>query len=444
MCLSCALRERLGVDLMLAATVHRPGKVSLLDLTLNDLFWLVVVNLLLLESAIQNATGFTYIDEIAAILLIANAILTLHRGVRKRINPYAARMFTCMVLLVFIGLASNYVADVNTSIKPILIDLFACIKFPLALVSAYVVFRSKKKLCCIFESEAKILLTVLLVFGILNLFVQIGDFGIDPRYGLRASFRFIFGHPEMLNLAVVGILLILVNRSAHNRVWICFALTVMCLSLRSKALAFVAIVLFLLATWKNTGKLKGYQIVIGLLAAVLIGYDQFSYYFSLDGAARNELTHIGVVIADRFFPLGSGFATYASNITAEADYYSPLYYQYGLYMLDGLEPGKVTFLSDTFWPIVFGQFGWIGLALFCLMLVYLALFAYKMCSTSGQRLSCVFCFIYLLISSTAGSAFFHPTAVYLACCLGLVFAVADKDDSILMRTNIKLKGWKNQ
>ena len=354
-------------------------------------------------------------------------------------------MLICLALLVFIGLVSNYVVGVTVDAKPILIDLFACVKFPLALVSAYVVFCGKKRLCLVFEGEAKILLAVFLVFGILNLFVQIGDFGVDPRYGLRASFMFVFGHPEMLNLAVVGMIIVLVTKSRQNRLWIYLALIVMCLTLRSKAFAFVAIVWFFLVTWQRNGRLRWYQIIIGLLAAALIGYDQFSYYFSLDGAARNELTRVGVEVANRFFPFGSGFASYASNITADDSYYSPLYYQYGLYMLDGLEPGKVTFLSDTFWPIVFGQFGWIGLVFFCLMLLFLVQFAYRECETPGQRLACILCFVYLLISSTAGSAFFHPTAVYLACCLGLVFAVGNKGgNSIPPTKDEKLKGRKSQ
>ena len=416
------------------AVSNRAERVKLLDLTLSDFFWLVVINLLLFESTIQNSTGFTYIDEIASILLIGNGALMLRRDVQKTIDLFASRMLVCLLLVVFIGLTSNYVAGVTIDIKPILIDLFACIKFPLALVSAYIVFRGRKGLCLVFEGETKILLVVLLLFGVLNLFVPIGNFGVDPRYGLRASFMFVFGHPEMLNLAVVGMLLVLVNKSKQNLFWIYLALFVMLLSLRSKAFAYVAIVWFLLVTWRRSGRLKGYQVAIGLFAAALIGYDQFSYYFSQDGAARNELTRVGVMIANRFFPFGSGFAAYASNITADNSYYSPLYYQYGLYTVDGLAPGNATFLSDTFWPIVFGQFGWIGFVLFCLMLLFLALFAYRACETSGQRFACILCFVYLIISSTAGSAFFHPAAVYLACCLGLVFAVVDKQGSSILPT----------
>lgn len=407
---------------MTVAVVKKASKYKFLDLKLSDLFWLLVINLLLFESTIQKATGFSYIDEGATIMLAVGSFALLRRETGQRMDSWAARMFGCLITVVFIGVASNYISGVNTNIKPILIDVFACIKFPLALFSAYMVFRQKEDIFRLFERESKALLAVFLLFGTLNLFVQINDFGVDPRYGLRASFEFVFGHPETLNLVVVGMLMVLVVNSEHNLRWIVVALTTMCFTLRAKGFAFVAIVCFLLVTWEKSGKLKWYQIVAGLIAALLIGYSQFEAYFTTDGSARNELSRVGLLIANDFFPLGSGFATYASNITASPEYYSPLYFSYGLSTLDGLVPGQVSFLSDVFWPIVIGQFGWIGLLFFCLMLTFLALFIYKASKTLWQRLAVIFCFVYLLISSTAGSAFFHPAAVYLACCLGLVFA----------------------
>ena len=77
------------------AVSNRAERVKLLDLTLSDFFWLVVINLLLFESTIQNSTGFTYIDEIASILLIGNGALMLRRDVKKTIDLFASRMLVC-------------------------------------------------------------------------------------------------------------------------------------------------------------------------------------------------------------------------------------------------------------------------------------------------------------------------------------------------------------
>ena len=410
--------------------VTQPNIERLVSSRLSELFWLLSINLLLFEMPIQNATGFTYIDEAVTVLLVVSALLRLFKRESQgvQLNTYGMRALACLTALVILGIASNAISGVILDAKPIVIDIFACIKFPLALLSSSIVLRRSKSIFQLFEAEAKLLLVVMAVFGVLNLFVEIDGFGTDPRYGLRASFRFFFGHPENLNLAIVGLITAFLPRYKQNTRWIILALFVMALTLRSKAFAFVAITVFFLLTWQNSGKLRGYHIAVALIAAVSVGYDQFSYYFSLDGAARNELTRVGVLVANRFFPFGSGFATYASNITADPSYYSILYYEYGLYTVDGLVPGKATFLSDTFWPIVIGQFGWFGAIFFCLTLVFLFLFAYRAGSSAGQRLACILCFAYLFIESTAASAFFHPCAVYLAVCLGLILCDCGKSE----------------
>lgn len=408
-------------------------KRSFLDLRLEDCCWLLVINALLFSQAIDSATGFSYVDEIAAIIFIGCAILKIRKHLYENINPFIGRALVCLTLTVAITLVSNYVSAVNVAAKPILIDLFTCIKFPLTLISAFVVFRDKEEARLIFEIEAKLLILTLFVFGTFNLFVQIGDFGATGRYGLRSSFQFVFGHPESLNLAVLGALLLLVLDPRSNRLWILCALFVMCLSLRSKALGFVAAALFLLMTWNKNGKLRIYQIIMGLFAAALIGYDQFSYYFTMDGAARNELTRVAFMVASRFFPFGSGFATYGSSVTADPNYYSSLYYEYGLNTVQGLVPGHSNFLSDTFWPIVLAQFGWIGATCYCLMLVFLTIFTYRASQSSGQRLACVLCFVYMLICSTSMSSFFHPTSVYLGCCLGLALSFRGNNQAVTVK-----------
>ena len=91
---------------------------------------------------------------------------------------------------------------------------------------------------------------------------------------------------------------------------------------------------------------------------------------------------------------------------------------YDLSDVHGLVLGDVTFLSDTFWPIVLGQFGYLGLVVF----VFLMICLFKLCydQADNRRIVSICCFGYLLISSTAESAFFHPLAVFLAVSMSLV------------------------
>lgn len=64
-------------------------------------------------------------------------------------------------------------------------------------------------------------------------------------------------------------------------------------------------------------------------------------------------------IARDYFPIGVGFASYASHTAAIA--YSPVYYLYGVNSIWELSPNNPhAFLDDTFWPIIVAQSGFIG------------------------------------------------------------------------------------
>lgn len=83
--------------------------------------------------------------------------------------------------------------------------------------------------------------------------------------------------------------------------------------------------------------------------------------------ARIVLYAASVSLAVRHFPLGAGpglFGGFAARL-----YYSPLYTQMGLNHVWGLSPQNPTFLDDTFWPHVLGEFGVLGLAAYSWFLV---------------------------------------------------------------------------
>ena len=83
-------------------------------------------------------------------------------------------------------------------------------------------------------------------------------------------------------------------------------------------------------------------------------------------------------------------------------------------------------MSDHFWPIIFGQTGYLGTAVFlfilavllkkCLSVVKHDLFAY---------VGVLFAFVFLLISSMAEPAFHNLVAIPLAVVMGMVFAHVD-------------------
>lgn len=397
---------------------------------ITDVFWLLLFNLLIFQGPIQSATGFSYIDEcvtVAAFISYVCSSLVGMNGNKEEFGIWAKRCIVLLGLFVIAGLISNAFSGVDAAFIAISIDFFTCIKYPVCFICFVLYFRDNHCLLDVILSEIKLLLVAFLIFGVLNIFFSIGDFGADdPRFGFKRSFQFVFGHPEGLVFVCVGFLLILVRDFARNRTWLLISLFVICLTLRTKGIAFVGVALLLFFTWGHRGRLRLSHVLLGLLSAVLIGWDQFQSYYQGSGYARNELTRVAFVLANKYFPLGTGFATFGSNITGDPKYYSSLYYQYRLNTVWGLYPGEASFLSDVFWPTVMAQFGWVGLFVYVAMLGCLIVFAYKMASSPGHRLSVILSFAFLLISSTAESAFFNPYSVFLAFCLALTLKVPVK------------------
>ena len=85
-----------------------------------------------------------------------------------------------------------------------------------------------------------------------------------------------------------------------------------------------------------------------------------------------------------------------------------------------------SYMNDHFWPIIFGQTGYLGTAVF---LVILAVLVKKCLSVVKYDLHAyvgvLFAFVFLLISSVAEPAFHNMVAIPLAMVMGMVFCYVD-------------------
>jgi hypothetical protein len=79
------------------------------------------------------------------------------------------------------------------------------------------------------------------------------------------------------------------------------------------------------------------------------------------GAHPRMALYVGsAAIARDFFPWGAGLGRFGSYMS-EAQY-SPLYARYGLTQVYGLGPDNPVAISDTYWPMVLGETGILGMA----------------------------------------------------------------------------------
>ena len=395
------------------------------SIKISELLWIVGFNLLIFQNPIQSAFPLAgYFDEMATLCLLIAAVSAViqAKGKRGLLSRFGRSALLCLLLLVAVGLLGNYVYKIQTSARAILIDVYACTKFAIAFISGSVALEDKERVYDALLREIKILILIMIPFAILNQFIDMG-MRYDKRYALW-SFQFIFGHPSSMAAILSGFSLLLLVDYKKNRLWTTLCWLLIALGLRSTSIAFVGASIVVISLGNSSQRLRMSQVLLIAAVALYIGWSQFQYYyFSTDGSARAELTSVAVEIANKYSPLGSGFATYGSNITAQPGYYSMLYFQYGLSSVFGLEPGNTMFLSDTFWPIIIGQFGWLGLLLFVLCLFFLyegVSTELKMHASSNKILFLMFA--YLLLSSLGGSSFFHPMAVLFAMCGSLANA----------------------
>ena len=392
-----------------------------LGLTLSDCWWILWFNVLFFANYLQDSFGFSYADELAVGVLSLGALI---RFVRQRgchtIGRYSLCVTACTALFALICLLGNLFSGLGTNLSAIVTDAVACLKFPIAFICAVAVFSERpRRVTRAVQFEAKLLILIMLIFGAANLIFDLG-MGLSGRYGIRSSYMFIFSHPTYLVFASVGLSVVLMQDKKRNEFWIGLSLLVVALSLRSKGFAYVGVVILLHLLLGTRGKMSILKVALCAGMAIAIGYGQFVTYFDADGFARTELLRSSFIVARDFAPLGSGFATFGSAVTAEPAYYSPLYVKYGLSAIQGLQLGNTVFLSDVFWPIVLAQSGVFGSALYLLLVLFLFQFSY--CISPNGRFATIACFAYLLISSTSESSFFNPQSVYLAMCLALAVA----------------------
>lgn len=278
--------------------------------------------------------------------------------------------------------------------------------------------------------------------------VLFGFDDVDYRFGIP-SVKSIFLHPAVFGWAMsfgasfCVAFYVFMRKRIYLAAAVLFGMGALT-SMRFKSIAgllcsLIAAALILPGEKKVKSFLIGAVIIIllfvpfGAKVALLFEGHAYTYYKSYDisGIARNALYGTSLKIAKDFFPFGSGLGTFGGYIAAL--YYSPLYTQYGLSSVYGLERGGY-FLMDTFWPYVLGQFGFFGLLFYIVIVALLfrnAIAAFNMAGTPFMKAFCLgvaMIFIEALCESFADPVFIKPPQYFfIFACLGIVSSSVSRD-----------------
>lgn len=357
--------------------------------------------------------GFTYITVFCALIFILIS--------RKNISRHVAKLIFLIIIILICGITGNLIYDYQ-SITNAFKDVIIVFKSTIVYISTLIIFRNFD----IFKYDKQIsfhlnfITAIIFTLSIINLFVPIFPY-YDYRWGINTQMLF-FSHPTYLASTCALIICILVGlskRNKYNYISVLELSIVIIFSGRIKAIAFVIAYLFISFLIINNKKIKLVNLVLLAIPIVLVSYKRVLNQMVLnDEYPRAILNRYGFIIANDHFPIGSGFGTFGSFISGE--FYSDIYYKYGISRVYGLTRDFHPTINDSFWPMVFAQFGYIGFIAMFLIILDITLQLFK--NKSNDK--CYFLggfglILYLLISSTSESSFVNYYSVSYFITIGL-------------------------
>lgn len=397
-------------------------RIRIREGTLFFIFWMI---LLIIQSPLERVSSlFNYLDEVTALLGIVTTILYFRKFSTLNAIYYEKMVIILLSLFVAIGLLANLIYNYQP-LSYVVQDLFVNEKFFLSVMLGFFIFqkeivnKDRKQISSVMRVVSQIFLVLFLIDRATSLFGY-----SEVRYGIR-SFKLNYQHETYLAAALAGLIcLLIIFYEKKNLKYIVIDTIMMAFTLRSKSFgAAIALIMIAYVVFIHNGRFRVWQLLILALLGLLVGWSQFSFYFvDLAGkSARSKMLTTSISIMKDYFPIGTGFATYASHMAGA--HYSPVYIKYGFqYIYELRNSSQGTFFDDQFWPIIFGQTGAIGtVAYIGILIVY-----FRRISTIRSQNKYVYCgslfaFIYLLISSIAEPAFNNSVACLFGVVLGVVF-----------------------
>ena len=396
---------------------------------IDNTFYLILTFTLVLGVIFYDVSNYlSFIDELCAISLFGLYIYYILHTPNWSMNK--AFMFTLGVF--FFYLVYSLIIQSNTK-TAIISDFIIQIKPYLAFFTVYA-FAPQLN-----EQMKKNLRFLTIIFSVYLFLIGISNLFDDTILTL------LLHHPSRLATAstiLASLFLFCSKYTNKNKVIFILILSIGILSGRSKAYAFFVLALFLIFYINKSFKLKFNlkNSIIGtfaLVIVVIVAWDKIDLYFIHGGFgsgraaedlyARMALYYFSQFIFMDYFPLGSGFASYATF--ASGKYYSKIYNDYGMDIMYGLTESAPTFIADTYYPAL-AQFGIVGVVLFFLFWIIqtkkvLSLFNHKNLKYFVIAIS-IICFF--LIECTSDSTITHNRGLFMMMLLALTITNMKKDE----------------
>lgn len=332
---------------------------------------IIFINVILFQNIILRFLPdnklFNYWDELVFIVLFCFLMI---KFINNKIKINEIRYVFIFGGIICIGIIGNITFKYQTSINAIIRDIIGFLKFPLTLVTLYKLNFTKKMAKKFYKiiPLIKMIMMIIFILGIISLFVDLGLSQPEYRHGIH-PYMFLFTHPTYITTFEIMILLAL--NAANDCTFIdeCVALLTIALGMRTRGFVFIAIYFFIKygKAWFKRVKVLYWLFISILIMAV--SYSKLMLYVSYSTSPRETLYKGSLQLIKLCMPIGSGFGTFASHLSAKmmSGVYNVIHIA-GLYNDNGtISP----VIGDAGYPYYIGQFGIMGLALIAFLIIKL-------------------------------------------------------------------------
>lgn len=387
-----------------------------------------------------------YWDELATFLVLCWGGYSLWRNPKMSKTERSNWFF--LILLVVIGALGNvFHPGLQTNPIACIKDVVALCKFPaifFVLERMHLSQEKRQETLSVLAKISRGLLLVTLAAVVVGRFVDLGFYTGEVR--ILSTFEFIFTHPTFYISAYVMIAAVLIAESLdRNRLFLLLDCFLIFMAQRTKGYIFIVfLVLFVLLGEARIMKIlsaifgsekqkaKPFRIILAVAAVVLvtlvIGKSKIQFFLSMGlTTARMALHVVGIKILLDFFPLGSGFGTFGSYLSGR--YYSNIYELYGIHKVWKMTREEYDFISDVFWPYIYGQFGFLGTLVYLKLFVSIFFRQFRAKIPDTSRIAMVALWIYAMVASTSEAYFTNGTGVQMALFLSIFIGYGSLKES---------------
>lgn len=384
-----------------------------------------------------NVPFVNYWDELAACLVLCWGAYDFRRNPKMDKGEWLD--WGCLLALVAIGALGNVVhPGLQTAKVAILKDVMALVKFPViffVFARRSVARETQEKILGDLAKISRLFVLAALLGLVIGRFADLGFYTGEVR--IVPTYQFVFSHPTFyISSCVMATAALIAESIRKNRVFLLLDCLLIFMAQRSKGYIFIAfLVMFVLLgeTWVvriltlifgsreekiKPGRLLLAAAVLGLVIFV-VGKPRIEQQFNAPvPIPRTTLMAVGLIILKDYFPLGSGFGTFASYLSGR--YYSNIYDLYGISNVMGMTREEYNFISDVFWPYIYGQFGVFGLLIYAKLIFGIFIRQFRADISNGSQLAVAVVWIYSLVASTSEAYFTNGTGVQMALFLALL------------------------